>query len=127
VSQEFTVAVFGQSLGKKKKVDAFGPMIKFHRFREPWYVNEDRQFSYDLETGAGRFLSTWDWIGLYRENFTSLDDYQGYCWASNCRRTTESKSVWLDDTVVTLAGRFVLVYVSARSSILGMSEPFEVL
>ena len=126
VSQEFSIAAFGKELGARKEVDAYNPMVRFHKFDEPWYVNEDRQFLYELDHNAGRFLGSWDWIGLYREQFTSLDDYHGYAWASNCRRTTEAKKVWMPDTVVTLPGRFVLVYVSAKCSILGMSDPFDV-
>ena len=52
--------------------------FRFHSFNEPWYLNEDRQFYYDVQTNGGRFLSNWDWIGLYKENFTSLDEYKGY-------------------------------------------------
>ena len=40
------------------------------------YVNEDRQFYYNVERNAGRFLSPWDWIALFKEDFTSLEDYQ---------------------------------------------------
>ena len=61
--------------------------FRFHSFDEPWYLNEDRQFYYDVQTNGGRFLSNWDWIGLYNENFTSLDEYKGYAWASSCKRT----------------------------------------
>ena len=51
---------------------------RFHSFNEPWYLHEDRQFYYDVQTNGGRFLSNWDWIGLYKEHFTSLDEYKGY-------------------------------------------------
>ena len=37
------------------------------------------------------------------------------------------KKIWIPDTVVTLTGRFVLVYVSAKNSIMGMSDPFDVM
>ena len=126
VSQEFTMSVFSQKLSLEKEVDAYGPQIRFHAFTEPWYVNEDRQFYYEQERNAGRFLSPWDWIALFKEDFTSMEDYQGYAWASPCRRTDEPKKVWMDDSVLT-PGRFVLVYISAKNSILGMSEPFDVM
>jgi len=126
VSQEFTMSVFSQKLSLEKEVDAYGPQIRFHAFTEPWYVNEDRQFYYEQERNAGRFLSPWDWIALFKEDFTSMEDYQGYAWASSCRRTDEPKKVWMDDSVLT-PGRFVLVYISAKNSILGMSEPFDVI
>jgi len=127
VSQEFKISIFGKELGKQKRVDAYGPPIRFHHFDEPWYVNEDRQVCYDIETNAGRLLGPNDWIGLFKENFSALDDYRGYAWASSSRRTDEMKKIWIPDTVVTLTGRFVLVYVSAKNSIMGMSDPFDVI
>jgi len=127
VSQEFVISVFSKELSKKKQVDAYGPVIRFHSFNEPWYLNEDRQFYYDVQTNGGRFLSNWDWIGLYKENFTSLDEYKGYAWASPCRRTDLAKTVWMSDTVLNLPGRFVLIYVSAKNSIFGKSDPFDVI
>ena len=72
-------------------------------------------------------MSSWDWIGLFKENFTSLDEYKGYAWASTCRRADLAKTVWMSDTVLNLQGRYLLVYVSAKNSILGMSEPFDVI
>ena len=120
------MSVFSKKLSLEKEVDAYGPQIRFHAFTEPWYVNEDRQFYYEQERNAGRFLSPWDWIALFKEDFTSMEDYQGYAWASPCRRTDELKKVWMDDSVLT-PGRFVLVYISAKNSILGMSEPFDVM
>ena len=77
VSQEFKISIFGKELGKQKRVDAYGPPIRFHHFDEPWYVNEDRQVCYDIETNAGRLLGPNDWIGLFKENFNALDDYRG--------------------------------------------------
>lgn len=127
VSQEFVISVFSKELSKQKQVDAYGPVIRFHSFDEPWYLHEDRQFYYDVHTNGGRFLSNWDWIGLYKENFTSIEDYKGYAWASTCRRTDLAKTVWMSDTVLNIQGRFVLVYVSAKNSIFGMSEPFDVI
>jgi len=127
VSQEFVISVFSKELSKKKQVDAYGPVIRFHSFDEPWYLNEDRQFYYDVQTNGGRFLSNWDWIGLYKENFTSLDEYKGYAWASSCRRADLAKSVWMSDTALNMAGKFVLIYVSAKNSIFGKSDPFDVI
>ena len=54
-------------------------------------------------------------------------EISGYAWASSSRRTDEMKKIWIPDTVVTLTGRFVLVYVSAKNSIMGMSDPFDVM
>ena len=125
MSQEFSISVFGPKLGLAKEVDAYGPQIRFHNFTEPWYVHEDRQFYYDVERNAGRFLSPWDWIALFKVDFTSMEDYKGYAWASTCRRTDEPKKVWMDDSILTTPGRYVLVYVSAKNSILGCSAPFD--
>ena len=50
-----------------------------------------------------------------------------YAWASPCRRANLAKTVWMSDTVLNIQGRFVLVYVSAKNSIFGMSDPFDVI
>ena len=50
-----------------------------------------------------------------------------YAWASPCRRANLAKTVWMSDNVLNIQGRFVLVYVSAKNSIFGMSDPFDVI
>ena len=126
VSQEFQIGVFGKELAIKKQIDAYGPVIKFHKFHGPWFLNEEAKFSYEVHTNGGRFLNSYDWIGIFRSNFTSLTEYPGYVWASSCRRTDLAKTVIVPDTLVNLPGKYVLVYISKKDSILGMSDVFQI-
>ena len=109
------------------QVDAYDPPIRFHQFEYHWYANEDRKIFYEIATNAGRLLDPYDWIGLYEKNFSSIEDYKGYVWsAPNARMTSESKEVWIPDSLVNLPGEFVLVYITKNWSVMGISEPFKV-
>ena len=65
-----------------------------------------------------------DWIGLFKESFTSLEDYHGYTWASKSK--DQVKKVWMTDSIINVPGKFVLIYFSSKNSVLGMSEPFDI-
>ena len=79
---------------------------------------------YTVESGAGIYLDTWDWIALYKDGFTSLEDYLGFTWASSCRRSGIPKSSIMPDSTLWVPGKYVLMYMSAKQSILGISDPF---
>jgi hypothetical protein len=41
--------------------------LNFRTSEQPqWFVGEEAIVSYTLDTGAGLYLDTWDWIGLYK-------------------------------------------------------------
>ncbi|XP_029823078.2 uncharacterized protein LOC8023346 isoform X4 [Ixodes scapularis] len=70
VSGFFSLKVFAKPLQ---------PMIHFLPVGT-WIINQDSFAWY--YTSADTELKSWDWIGLYRENFNSLEDHLGYVWAS---------------------------------------------
>lgn len=70
VSGFFTIKVFARPEH---------PMIYFLPVG-PWVISEDCFAWY--YTHPGTEVQSWDWIALYRESFTSLDDHIGYVWAS---------------------------------------------
>lgn len=70
VSGFFTLKVFAKPLQ---------PIIHFLPVGT-WIVNED-SFAWYYTT-ADTELKSLDWIGLYRENFNSLEDHLAYVWAS---------------------------------------------
>jgi len=128
VSMTLTSACFGLKLASDKNIMAYNPVINFIQQQPPsWFVNEDAKISYTVEQNAGQILDSWDWIGLYHENFTSLDEYVTFCWSSSCRRTGLPKTCLMSSTALYAPGRFVLVYTSASQSILGISPPFNVI
>ena len=61
-----------------------------------------------------------------QENFSSLEDYVTFCWASSSRRTGIPKTSVMPDSYLWPPGRYVLIYMSAKQSVLGISEPFVV-
>lgn len=70
VSAFFTLKVFAKP---EQPIIHFIPV-------ETWIINQD-SFAWYYTT-ADTELKSWDWIGLYRENFSSLEDHLGYVWAS---------------------------------------------
>lgn len=70
VSGFFTLKVFAKPLQ---------PIIRFLPVGT-WIINQD-SFAWYYTT-ADTELKSWDWIGLYRESFNSLEDHLGYVWAS---------------------------------------------
>ena len=61
-----------------------------------------------------------------QEDFTSLDDYVTFTWASPCRRTGIPKACTISDSALYAPGTFVLVYTTVNQSVLGISQPFDV-
>lgn len=70
VSAFFTLKVFAKP---EQPIIHFIPV-------ETWIINQD-SFAWYYTTSDTE-LKSWDWIGLYRENFSSLEDHLGYVWAS---------------------------------------------
>jgi len=129
VSMTMRTHRFGEKLALEKDLPAFCPVIHFldhSADRGPWYVAEDGNFTYMIDLNGGRLLDNWDWIGLYHEDFTSLDDYVTFTWASPCRRTGIPKVCTISDSALYAPGTFVLVYTTVNQSILGISQPFDV-
>ena len=48
---------------------------------------------YTVEVGSLSYLDPWDWIGVYEDDFLSLEDYVSFTWASLCRLTAQEKEV----------------------------------
>jgi len=129
VSMTMLTSRFGEKLALEKDLPAFSPVVHFLEsdLDQPWYVAEDGNVSYTVDPNGGQFLDAWDWIGLYHENFTSLDDYVTFCWASPCRRTGVPKHCVISDSALYAPGAFVLVYTTVNHSILAISSPFHVI
>jgi hypothetical protein len=133
VSSNIVTDVIGEELAGNKDIEGWKPIIKFfptkkNNIPQDWFVNQDGRISYEIDSRSfgSRLLHPWDWIGLFHEDFISLDDYTTFTWASACRRPRELKFATIHDGALYAPGRYVLIYVSAKSSILGISKPFEV-
>ena len=111
VSSNITVDVIGKELAESKDIEGWSPTILFFPTKEnnvpkDWYVNRDGKITYQIDprSSGSRLLNPWDWIGLYHENFTSLDDYTTFTWASACRRPQEIKFATIHDSALYAPG-----------------------
>ncbi len=90
-------------------------------------VGTDASVFYTVKQGQLGCTTQWDWIGLYRHDFGSLDDWLVFNYASSCRRSGVTKSVVFSGASLSLPGRFVLIYRGRDECVLGVSRPFDVL
>ena len=96
-----------------------------------WTINGDgvrRLFiSYRIvdtqKEGLG--LSSWDWIGLFDVQFSSLQDYITFTWASKYPRYSSLKKVSITSLSLQRNCKYILIYVSEKRSILGISKYFK--
>ena len=49
-----------------------------------WFVGEEATVTYTLETNAGLYLDTWDWIGLYKVAMPITFAYRSMDGISQC-------------------------------------------
>lgn len=101
-----------------------------------WYLEEMN--SVFCHIGDDVKLSPMDWIGLYKEGFSSLDDYLCYVYITSAPVRVEGSAAQIDqsrntlkltfpDSAARLPGRYQVVYVTKNPvSILGISSPFQV-
>ncbi|GFY55968.1 phosphatidylinositol 4,5-bisphosphate 5-phosphatase A [Trichonephila inaurata madagascariensis] len=143
VTSSFLLKVFSQP---KEKQVFFLPI-------KDWRVNSDSAAWYTFSEGAEP--STWDWIGLFRADYSSTEEHVCYIWApvrpssstpvlpsepysqneqNDSQVSTSSvrqhqgpwyRVVFADQTLL-IPGRYRLFYISSEfDDILGVSDPFE--
>lgn len=66
VSAEFKINI---------RTDNMNNIVEF-RFINPWYINEENSVTFKLI--GPKKLNNVDWIGLFEEDFCSLNDYIAY-------------------------------------------------
>ncbi|XP_067010509.1 inositol polyphosphate 5-phosphatase K isoform X2 [Anabrus simplex] len=122
VIAEFIIKVFSDYY---ERVVEFDPI-------PTWYIEEENFAMYTLSGDVEP--TAWDWIGAYKDGFTSLDDYVCYVYAPRAlvmatpTSNSHHKRVNFPDTALRAPGRYRLLYFSHNSgSVLGMSQPFDVL
>ncbi|XP_058800391.1 inositol polyphosphate 5-phosphatase K isoform X2 [Phymastichus coffea] len=95
-----------------------------------WYIDEENVVSYKF-LGDAKSCNG-DWIGLYNEGFSSIDEYLVYEYVGRGKEAeTEPQSTlektYFGDSALRSPGMYRLVYVAQRGdimSILGMSDSF---
>ncbi|KAL1140543.1 hypothetical protein AAG570_000473, partial [Ranatra chinensis] len=132
VTGEFTVKVFSNYVER---------MVKFLPL-QTWFINEVNYAVCII--GSDVTPTMWDWIGVYADNFTSLDDYYSYIYlpVNNEEVVTNSHEIQSAAKIIPSAtrdrielrfhegmmrspGKYRLIYFSQdSSSVLGMSSSF---
>ncbi|XP_073981738.1 inositol polyphosphate 5-phosphatase K-like [Rhodnius prolixus] len=100
-----------------------------------WYTNQENTATCMM--GADVDPKVWDWVGVFKENFTSLDEYQGFIYLANNStdaatealpnniRTGDKIELRFYENIIRTPGKYRLLYFSHDSgSVLGMSSPF---
>lgn len=98
-----------------------------------WFIEEENSASYSYFADFNP--TNGDWIGLFPEGFSSLDDYIVYEYVNRGRTNNEqsttsrlvAETIYFSETALKLHGMYRLIYVSQQGdvvSILGVSTPF---
>ncbi|CAK9796395.1 Inositol polyphosphate 5-phosphatase K [Anthophora plagiata] len=97
-----------------------------------WFIDEENSVAYRL-LGDARPASG-DWVGLFHNKFSSLDEYIVYEYVGRGKSTPAtfephaiSERIYFSDTAIRSPGMYQLVYVAQRGNlvgILGISPPF---
>ncbi|CAK9799917.1 Inositol polyphosphate 5-phosphatase K [Anthophora quadrimaculata] len=97
-----------------------------------WFIDEENSVAYRL-LGDARPASG-DWVGLFHNKFSSLDEYIVYEYVGRGKSSPVtfephaiSERIYFSDTAIRSPGMYQLVYVAQRGNlvgILGISPPF---
>ncbi|XP_026675192.1 inositol polyphosphate 5-phosphatase K-like isoform X2 [Ceratina calcarata] len=97
-----------------------------------WFIDEENSVSYRL-LGDARTASG-DWVGLFQNGFSGLDEYIVYEYVGRGKSSSVSvepnaitERIYFSDTALRTPGMYCLVYVAQRGDligILGVSPPF---
>ncbi|XP_078044692.1 inositol polyphosphate 5-phosphatase K [Augochlora pura] len=94
-----------------------------------WFIDEENSVSFRL-LGDSR-PTGYDWVGLFHNDFSSLDDYIVYEYVGRGRAPFErhaiTERIYFSETALRSPGMYQLVYVAQKGNllgILGVSPPF---
>lgn len=130
VTADFTIKVFS---------DSSEPVVKFDKITA-WNQEEENTVVYRVNPWKIPQTKE-DWVGLFKEDFNSLDAYICYEYTNKCSTPTEEPkgenstnpvkySLTFSELPNRCKGNYVLIYFSQSEhkvlSVLGISEPFQV-
>ncbi|XP_074648338.1 phosphatidylinositol 4,5-bisphosphate 5-phosphatase A-like [Tubulanus polymorphus] len=104
------------------QVSPSGPAlpITFSRVAD---ISRGKSLAFTYSCASNMDTSSWDWIALFKENFSSFDDYEAWTRADGCDKAMEFDQ---DDTA--LKGNYRLGYFSkSKNCIIGYSNIFSVM
>ncbi|CAG0914413.1 unnamed protein product [Notodromas monacha] len=116
-------SVFSFTVFPEKGID-----VKFREPMENWVIGEDALI--ELEVLHRHTINPFDWVGMFRKNFASLDAYQSYMSVASAQSRDMGDKRLLRVTYPTsliVPGEYILMYFDHRSSsVLGISSSFNV-
>ena len=110
---------------------AFNPSVRFFptNTKPEWTVIDDNvkmlTISYEITHGQNSFVASWDRIGIYKHDFSSINEYCSFTWVSNYPRNSSLRKCSIRSACFEKQYRYILLYISADFSILGLSDFFE--
>ena len=131
VAADFLADVSNKDVAQEMDMSLWQPLVMFFtpnvgKTFDNWSVNKDGIIQYTLAENGDRYVNPWDWIGLFEEQFTSLEDYITFTWASNCHTKSNFKQACIKGSSLNKRGRYILLYISVNASIFGMSKPVDI-
>ena len=129
VSCDFTTNV--NSFSELQEIKMCSRMRFFPDDKTPLCTSSDDNvrilnISYDIPKEFGHSVNSWDWIGLYKRNFTSINDYSSFTWASEYPKNSSVKTCTIRSSEFKTQYEYILLYVSTDFSILGISDCFKI-
>ncbi|XP_060078372.1 inositol polyphosphate 5-phosphatase K-like [Ylistrum balloti] len=95
-----------------------------------WKLGKDVDVTYMYRNNPDLTSSSWDWIGLYRNDFSTLNDYISYKYAESKVEGRDQPNItltWKGRDLPTKPGMYVLCYISkVKDTLMGMSSEFQV-
>lgn len=94
---------------------------------EEWALGREAVAKYTVREGGRPYLRAWDWVGLYKAGFRSLEDYVTFTWAARGESGDDgTRRAAFMSVGVAEAGEYVLVYVGEDYCVLGIGQPFRI-
>ena len=128
VSSDFTTSV--KSFMTPNVIKPNSPIRFFPTDTKPeWTINDDNvrtlNITYEILDDFPA-VNSWDWIGIYKSNFASINEYSCFTWASKYPRKSCIKSCSIRGTHFQKRCTYILLYISVDFSILGLSNSFQI-
>lgn len=124
----FTSRIIPLDVALRKSLPAYKPIVDFDHMGDWRKGLDDLIATYQVISGQGYYISDYDWIGLFRADFHSLEDYESFTWSSQNRRSQVKHVVAFGEEINVISpGKYCFLYIGAKNCVLGQSNNFQIL